>query len=212
MIVDFSPEDRERVVAAIARAEARTSGEIVVTAARESDDYIHVPLHAAAAVAFAAGIVLALVAWRGTWFQIGVWEVLTAELAVFAVTALVLSLDSVRYLITPQSLMVKYAHRNAASQFLALNAHTAAGRNGLLIFVSQLERYCEIIGDTGIAAAVPQADWQAIVDAVLPLMRQGKVAEALVMATDRCGDVLAARFPPQKDNPNELPDRFVVLE
>jgi putative membrane protein len=212
MIVAFTQAQRDRVVDAIVEAERRTSGEIVVTAARESDDYIHVPLHIAAAAAFVAGLGLAFVQWRGTWYEIGLWQLLTAQLAVFLAVALVLSLEGVRPLVTPRRLMVKYAHRNAASQFLALNAHTTRGRTGLLIFVSQLERYCEIIGDAAISARVPQSEWQSIVDAVLPMMREGRVAEALVMATERCGDVLAKHFPPQADNPGELPDRFIVLE
>lgn len=212
MAVKFSQSDRERVVAAIAAAELRTSAEIVVTAARESDDYIHVPLHIAAGAAFVAGLVLAFIEWRGTWSEIGLWELLTAELVVFTAVALALSLESVRYLITPRRLMTKYAHRNAASQFLALNAHTTRGRNGLLIFVSQVERYCEIVGDTAVAAKVPQSEWQAVIDAMLPQMRHGKVADALVMATDRCGDILSRHFPPDQDNSDELPDRFIVIE
>ncbi len=212
MIAVFSEEDRRRVIAAIAEAERRTSGEIVVTAARESDDYIHVPLHIAAAAAFLAGIVLAFVAWRGTWFRIDLWEVLTAQLLVFIIVALALSVEAVRVRITPRRLMVKYAHRNAASQFLALNAHTASGRNGLLIFVSQRERYCEIIGDTSVTLRIPQSEWQAIIDAMLPLLRKGRATDALVLAVARCGDVLAARFPPPIDNADELPDRFVILD
>jgi putative membrane protein len=212
MIVKFSQAERDRVVAAIVAAERHTSGEIVVTAARESDDYIHVPLHIAAAAAFVAGLVVALAQWRGTWFEIGLWELLTAELLVFVAVALTLSLEGVRYWVTPRRLMVKYAHRNAASQFLAINAHMTRGRNGVLIFVSQLERYCEIIGDTAVAAKVPQSEWQAIVDAMLPMMRHGKAADALVTATERCGEVLSRYFPPKADNPDELPDRFVILE
>ena len=34
-------------------------------------------------------------------------------------------------------------------------------RNGVLIFVSLAERYARIIADEGIAARVPQSQWQA---------------------------------------------------
>ena len=212
MIATFSDSQRQLVVDAIKAAERRSSGEIVVTAARESDDYIHVPLHIAAAAAFAVGLGIAIVQWRGSWYDFSLWQVLAIQLAVFVVIAALLSLDAVRRAITPRRLMTKYAHRNAASQFLALNAHTTVGRTGVLIFISQIERYCEIVGDTAITAAVPQAEWQAIIDAMLPMLRRGKVADALVMATQRCGGVLARYFPPSTDNPDELPDRFIVLE
>ncbi|MEO9168311.1 MAG: hypothetical protein ABI230_07910, partial [Aestuariivirga sp.] len=55
---DLSPAEREKVTKAIGIAEAHTTGEIVVVAARASDDYIHVPIHIATALALAVPLVL----------------------------------------------------------------------------------------------------------------------------------------------------------
>jgi putative membrane protein len=130
---------------------------------------------------------------------------------VFIVVALVLSQDWFRYRVTPRKLMRKYAHRNAAAQFLAVGAHGTGGRTGVLIFVSLLEHYVEIIGDTAIAAKVSHADWQRIVDAMLPHLKEGEVADALVLGIEKCGMTLAKHFPPEAHNPNDLPDHFIVL-
>jgi putative membrane protein len=130
---------------------------------------------------------------------------------VFIVVALVLSQSWFRYLVTPSVLMRKYAHRNAATQFLAVNAHSTGGRTGVLIFVSLLERYVEIVADTAIAVKVSHADWQRIVDQMLPLLKAHKLTEALVLGVEHSGEKLAKHFPPSAANPNELPDHFIVL-
>ena len=107
--------------------------------------------------------------------------------------------------------MRKYAHRNAAAQFLATNMSATKGRTGVLIFVSLLERYVEVIGDQSIAEKLSKKDWQAIVDEMLPLLRDKKSADAMVLAVERCGALLAKHFPAGSTNRNELSDRLIVL-
>jgi putative membrane protein len=203
--------ERQKVSLAIKKAELLTSGEIVVIAARESDDYIHVPIHIAAGVALAVPLLLPLANRFFTWSVVPLSWVFVFQLLTFIVVAILLSLNPLRYWVTPKSLMRKYAHRNATAQFLAVNAHGTGGRTGVLIFVSLLERYCEIIGDTAIANKVPHETWVAIIDEMRPSLRSGNLTDALVHAVGRCGHELAKHFPPGAENPNELPDHFIVL-
>ena len=212
MIAEISTADRRKVTQAIKKAEESTSGEIVVVAARQSDDYIHVPLHIAAALALAVPLLLPLGADFFPWASVPLFWVFVVQLLVFIVVALVLGLAPLRYAVTPKRLMRKYAHRYAAAEFLAVNMHGTGGRTGVLIFVSLLERHCEIIADTAIDMKVAQQDWQAIIDDMLPLLRRHEIAEALVLAVQRCGKILAEHFPPGEPNPNELPDHFIVLD
>ncbi len=208
---DLSAAQRSKVTLAIKKAELLTSGEIVVVAAHESDDYIHVPIHIAAACALAVPFVLPFLSRFFPWSAVSLAWVFAAQLIVFIVAALVLSLPFLRYYTTPGRLMRKYAHRNAATQFLAVNTHGTGGRTGVLIFVSLLERYVEVIGDTAIAKKVSKADWQKIVDQMLPLLRERKTTDALILGVERCGKMLAQHFPAGSENPNELPDHFIVL-
>jgi putative membrane protein len=208
---DLSQAERSKVTLAIKKAELQTSGEIVVVAARASDDYIHVPIHIAAVCALAVPFVMPLLARFFPWSSVSLAWVFAAQLIVFIIVALLLSLPLFRFYITPNRLMRKYAHRNAATQFLAINTHGTGGRTGVLIFVSLLERYVEVIGDTAIAQKVTQADWQKIVEEMLPLLRNHQTTDALVLGVERCGAILAKNFPAGSDNPNELPDHFIVL-
>ena len=208
---NLSLADRQKVTDAIAKAEKTTRGEIVAVAARHSDDYVHVPLHIATAVALAVPLMLMLYNHYFPWDAISFTWLFVVQLMVFILAALLLSLPFLRYHITPKRLMQKYASRNASQQFLALNTSSTRGRTGVLIFVSVLERYVEIIGDIDITSKVDKSSWQKIVDDMLPLLAQHKISEAMVLAVERCGVVLATHFPPGKTNPNELPDRFIVL-
>jgi putative membrane protein len=210
--IEISSSDRARVTTAISGAEQNTSGEIVVIAARQSDDYVHVPLHLAAGVALAVPFVLPWLAELFPWSTLPLGWVFIIQLVAFILVALLFSLDPVCYWITPRVLMRKYAARNAAFQFLAINTHGTAGRTGILLFVSLLERHVEVVGDTEIAARVSQSEWQAIVDEMLPYLREERVADALVIGIERCGALLQQHFPPGSANPNEIPDHFIVLE
>ena len=211
MARELSPTDRQKVTEAITKAEKTTRGEIVAVAARQSDDYVHVPLHVAAALALAVPLVVLLFNHYFPWQAVGLTTLFVIQLGVFIVAAVLLSLPALRYHITPRSLMQKYAGRNAAQQFLALNTSSTRGRTGVLIFVSILERYVEIIGDTGITSKVDKQTWQRIVDDMLPLLAHHRISDAMVLAVERCGAELSQHFPPGKANPNELPDRFIVL-
>jgi putative membrane protein len=209
---EISSAERRKVTSAIKKAEKATSGEIVVIAARQSDDYIHVPLHIATAMALAVPLILPLVSGLFPWSSFPISWVFLSQLLVFIVAAVILGLAPLRYALTPKRLMRKYAHRYAAAQFLAVNLHGTGGRTGVLIFVSLLERHCEVIADIAIAKQVSHRSWQEIIDAMLPLLRAGHTADALVLAVSRCGIILAEHFPPGAPNPNELPDHFIVLE
>ena len=208
---NVTKSDRHAVVAAIKSAELNTSGEIIVVAAKQSDDYVHVPIHIAAGLALAVPFILPWAARFFPWATVTMWWVFAIQLIIFIVAALVLSQSWFRYLVTPRRLMRKYAHRNAATQFLAVNTHGTGGRTGVLIFVSLLERYVEIVADTAIAAKVSNADWQRIVDQMLPLLKAQKLTEALVLGIEQSGEKLAKHFPPSATNPNGLPDHFIVL-
>jgi putative membrane protein len=211
MTFHFSEAERGKVITAIRQAEKKTSGEIIAVVSRQSDEYHHVPIHIAAGAALAAPLLVKLIERFFPWSSFPLGWLFALQLLIFIIVAIVLSLPPLRYWVTPKSLMRKYASRHAAMQFLAVGAHGTGGRTGVLIFASLLERHAEIIGDTAITSKVPQARWQAIIDDMLPLMREERVADAFAQAAEACGHELAKHFPPGSHNHNELPDHFIVL-
>jgi putative membrane protein len=150
------------------------------------------------------------------WLLVGlttlpVVQILWLQLALFLCLVALLCLPRVRVALLPRATRRALAHRAAMEQFLRRGVGRTRARTGVLIFVSLAERYARIIADQAIAARVPQAEWQAAVDALVGHMRQGRIADGFVAATERCGAVLASHFPAAAGKENELPDRIYLV-
>lgn len=198
-------EDRERISAAIRAAEAKTSGEIVCVLARTSSDTTALPLLLAAATALAAPWLLL------AFTEFSVERILLLQIVVFLLAAVLLCLPGVRVALLPRRARRAAAHRTAMEQFVIRGIARKKDRSGILIFVSLAERYARIIADQGIAARVPQSDWQAAVNSLVTHMRGGHIVEGYLAAIKACETVLVTHFPRTEMSRDELPDRIYLI-
>ena len=202
--MELTRADHEAVSAAIHAAEQRTSGQIVCVLAHASSDYAYVPfLWASALALLAPWPLISFTPWS-------VQRIYLIQLAVFILAGLILSLTPLRLALVPRAVRRARAHRAAVEQFVVRRVAHTKNRTGVLIFVSLAERYARIIADDTIAQKVPNAEWQAAIDALIGQMRDGRIAQGFIAAIERCGAVLAAHSPPD-GAPNELPDRLYVM-
>jgi putative membrane protein len=201
----ISEQDRARIAAAIRNAEARTTGEIVCVLAQTSTDVTALSVFSAAVVA----LVLPWVLVAST--ALPVDQILMWQFFVFFGLAALLLLPAVRVRLLPRKARRAAAHRAAMDQFVERGIARTRDRSGILIFVSLAERYARIIADEGIAARVPQSQWQGAIDALLTHMKNGRIADGFISAVGACGDVLATHFPASGKNPDELPDRIYLI-
>lgn len=95
--------------------------------------------------------------------------------------------------------------------FSALRVWDTEENSGILIYVQLVDRKVEILADRGIAARVPQAEWDAICRGMEQSFAEGRWRQGAVQAVARAGELLARHFPARADNPNELPDQPLVL-
>jgi putative membrane protein len=197
--------DTDRVVAAIRAAEQKTAGEIFCVITHASSSYRLVPIAWAALVALLVPLLLIyLTKWpAGT--------IYLAQLVAFIVTAAILSVPALRYIIVPRHAMHERAHAEAMRQFLGQGLQLTDDRTGVLIFASIAEHYAEIVADTGINAKVGKEVWEDAIAAMIAAIKDGRAGEGFVAAIERCGDVLAEHFPPGAINRNELPNKLVVM-
>ena len=70
---------------------------------------------------------------------------------------------------------------------------------GALVYVSLAEHYIRIVAAEEATRKIPHERWQAAVDAALEPLAAGRTEEALTGLAARCGDLLAAPFPPDPD-------------
>lgn len=201
----LSPDERQRIAAAIRAAEDRSRGEIVCVLARVSADSTALPI----LIAAAAALVLPWILVAAT--TLSVTRILEAQIVLFVVLAAVLSRPALRVALMPRAARRAVAHRMAMQQFVARGIARKADRCGILIFVSLAEHYARIVADDGIAARVPHEEWQQAVDCLIAHAREGRIAEGFVAAIELCGDKLATHFPRQGAPRDELPDRIYLV-
>lgn len=221
----LSDTDREKVAAAIAKAEATTSGEIVAVATPISDPYHDVALHWALVPLFA---VLAWAAWRPTalvwWYDelFGGWqpnptlsELLTLLMVLaalkFTIALLILKWMPLRLALTPAATKHRRVRRRAIAIFQAAAAGRTAGKTGILIYLSLAERRAEIVAEDAILKVTDEHTWGEAMIALLGEVRRGEVGDGICAAVERIGLVLSAQFPRSPEDSNEIPDKLIEL-
>ncbi|MGV1013535.1 MAG: TPM domain-containing protein [Methyloceanibacter sp.] len=201
----FSAEEQEAISKAITRAEAKTSGEIVVVVTSASDGYRSFAILWAALIALAVPLPFI---WMTKW---PIEYVYLLQLAVFLLCGIVFLLEPIRFALVPGNIKRTRAHHKAVEQFLAQSLHTTKGRTGILIFVSFAEHFAEIIADNGIYRKVPPEMWEDVVGELTTHLGQGTRTEGFIRAIERCGKILAKHFPPGSGDADELPNHLIVL-
>ncbi|EWC43185.1 hypothetical protein GFL09_14890 [Pseudomonas stutzeri] len=201
----LSESELQQVAEAIERVERDTDAELVTVLASQADDYHYIPLLWASLIALLLpGAALFFTGW------LGAWQLLLVQWATFIVLAVLFRMPVLTSRLIPRSVRNWRACNLARRQFIELNLHHTEGDTGVLIFVSETERYVEILVDRGISSRIENAAWESIVDSFTESVKRGQVLEGFLGCIDACGTLLA-RHVPKTHERNELPNRLVVL-
>jgi putative membrane protein len=112
---------------------------------------------------------------------------------------------------TPGATRSRRVRRRAVALFRTAAEARTVGRTGVLIYLSLDEHRAEIVADAGISAHVDPDEWGEAMAAMLAEVREGRLGHGIARAVERVGAVLARHLPPTGANPNELPDRLIIL-
>lgn len=99
----------------------------------------------------------------------------------------------------------------ALEVFSALRVWDTEGDNGVLLYVLLADHAVEIVADRAAVRAIPQAAWSEVAQALAQAYRNGRFLEGTVAAVEQLDALLAEAFPPGERNPDELPNRPVML-
>jgi len=223
----FSAADRAAVAKAITAAEACTSGEIVCIVNEHRHYYAATGLGIAAVLAFLLpllGVVLGVDPLRllpgGDWsggdpaldLRRGIEAYAALQVALFCLAAALLVLTPLGSWLTPPHFKHARVRGEALAQFRTRGIGDTRARTGVLIYVSTPDRIAEVVADEGIYAKVDAGHWRATVAALVAGIKAGTPARGFTDAVGLAGKVLAEHFPAAPgENPNELPDRLIVL-
>jgi len=104
------------------------------------------------------------------------------------------------------------ARPRAQEVFAHLRVWDTAHNSGVLIYVLLAERAIEIVADRGIAARVPQGEWQTLCERMRDRFASGEYERGASEGVRAVSGILAQHFPADgSGTPNELPDRPVLL-
>lgn len=101
--------------------------------------------------------------------------------------------------------------QRALDAFAALGIWDTEENTGVLVYIQYADHAVEIVADRGIARHVPAARWAQICRALEARFRAGEYAVGCAEAVDEIGALIAEHFPKTADNPDELPNRPVIL-
>ncbi len=225
----LSEADHERIAAAVSKAEAATSGEILCVLSHKVSDYREVPLAWAIGAALAIPAVLVamgLQPWLlssegGDWvatnavaldaaLALAMVSYALVQIIIFAVVAVAISaIGPLRLALAPKSLKSRRVNR-AAMHHLAATRLVGAGA-AVVIFASEAERMVTVVADEAIHLKAGDAAWDQAVAAVLKGVKSGDPASGFVSAIEICGGYLAEHFPAHGERHNALSDRLIEM-
>lgn len=103
----------------------------------------------------------------------------------------------------------------ALQVFAQLRVWDTELNNGVLIYVLIADRSVEIVADRGVAARVPQAEWDTVCRMMEEHFRAGRFEAGSVAGVGAVGALLARHFPAAAARSssvgNQLPDRPTLL-
>lgn len=201
----LSKSDQKAVTAAINDVERETDAELVTVLTAQSDNYSYIPLVWAGILAL---LVPGIANYFGSWF--GADVLLLVQWGAFILLSLIFRVPSINTRLIPRQVRYWRASNLARRQFLEQNLHHTEGGTGMLIFVSEAERYVEILVDQGIADVLDNKVWEDIVADFTAKVRQGQTQQGFLDCIEACGKLLKEHVPATHER-NELPNHLVIL-
>ncbi len=201
----FTAAERERIRAAVAAAEATTSGEIATMVVERSDGYHEAETLGAVLCAALVALVMAVASHHVTiWSYIPLVFLLffPARWVIFRTPALQRPFIGWRRL-------HKAVRDRAVRAFYEKGLYRTRHETGILIFISLFERKVWILGDRGINARIPAESWRHLARTLTEGLREGRACDALCAVIASCGAELTRHFPREADDVNELPDEIL---
>lgn len=202
----LTPEARARLARAVSRAEAGTSGEIVVMVSARAGAYRSLVLLAT----LAAALILPwpLIALTAC----GPAAVALAQAALVAAILLASQNERLRLALVPRRLRSARAREAALRAFWSRGLSMTRSRTGVLLYLSLAERHAEIVTDLGVLREVSPAAWDGILADLVRALGRGEIEAGLTAAIASIGACLAEHLPAGPDDPDELPNRVIVVD
>lgn len=219
----LSASQRAGIEDIIAQAERTTSAEIVVVVATRSGRYDRAEDIFGVLLAL-AGVAGAWLLWQdlhpatGDWatgheLTLGLLPVLVLFSGWWMVgAALATRVPFLARAFIPKVQLEAEVRRRGFEAFHLFRVGHTKGRNGVLIYVSMLERMAWVVGDEAVAKVLPPETWTAARDAVMNGMSRADYATGIGEGVRLCAGALAGPFPLLAGDVDELANTVHFLD
>lgn len=217
----FAEQDRQRINAAVAEAEAQTSAQIVPVVAATSgrydraEDIFGLLLGIAAAAAvwfFVPDAQPGSDSWAGHTPATKIAFMAGALVAGFALGAVVASRAwSLRRPFTPRKEMRDNVARAAAAAFFNQSLHQTRAGTGLLVYLSMYEHRAVVLADEAVLGVLGQPALDALCRDLTDLLADTNATETLCQTIRRVGRELGDGLPRADDSTDEISNELVLL-
>ncbi len=205
--MNITDKDKELINELITEAELKSDSEIVPMIVSRSDNY--------PAAHFRSAIIVSFLFSLGLYFSplsiINPIYFLWIQIPGLILGYYMANMPSItRLLITKQEIEYEVTQR-AIEAFFEHNLHTTEQHNGVLIFISILEKKIKIITDVGVKKKVDQKIWDEIIFDFTEKVKEGQFVEALKNTIAATSDIMENYFPSNgKEKKNELKNDIII--
>jgi putative membrane protein len=201
MAKPFLTEQAKRAfIDAVRDVEAVTSAELVVAVRARSGSYLQADLIAGILTGLAALAYLLFSHWE---FAL-VWFVVDPILAGLLGGLAASRLPKVRRALTPPAVRRRQVEIAARALFLEKRVHGTAGRTGLLLYVSVLERDMALVPDIGLEALAATESWKGAVADLEAAVRRKEDGVQVAERVRTLAGLLGPALPRAVDDVDEL--------
>lgn len=202
----FTPEERERVRAAVAEAEGSTSGEIATMVVDASDSYREAEILGAVLLSGLLAVVASVAIHHVT-----IWSYIPLVILLyFPCWYLFRFVPRLKLPFAGRRRVTEAVRERAVRAFYEQGLYRTRQETGILVFISLLEHKVWILGDRGINERIDPRFWQNLAVQLTRGLREGRACEALCSVVSGCGAELSRHFPRRADDLNELRDEILT--
>ncbi|MES1242534.1 MAG: hypothetical protein ABUT39_13050 [Acidobacteriota bacterium] len=196
----LTDEAKRALTDSVRDVEAVSSAELVVAVRARSGSYLHADLTAG----ILAGLFTLAVLLFSDWEFGLVWFVIDPLLAGLLVGWISSWAPGLRRALTSAADRRQHAEAAARALFVEKRVHGTAGRTGMLLYVSLLEREALIVPDVGLEPLAATPAWKEAVAAIETAVREREDGVQVAQRIRSLGSLLAPVLPRADDDVDEL--------
>lgn len=198
----LTDESRKALGDAVHAVEASSSAELVVAVRARSGSYLAGALLAGIVAGSATLAFLLFSPWEFglVWFLVD--PALAGALAVLAG----LRIPALTRLLSRRATRLRHVATAARATFVEKGMDRTAGRTGILLYISLLEREAEVVVDVGVEALAATDVWREAIGAIGEAVRRGADGHEVAGKIRALAEILASALERSAEDVNELPN------